>query len=90
MSKHTPGPWKAHPQTHNIFSASEYQWIAQADPKNVPIIESAPEMLSALRTALLALRASYNSRDQHPVEQRANDIVIQVVEEAILKAEGHL
>jgi len=54
MAQHTPGPWKANPDFHEIQTDEGYGAIAKYTlPEDGPIIAIAPEALTALRNLYL-------------------------------------
>lgn len=97
MNKHTEGPWTIY---KDQWEKDLYRiYTGQATAKDLivelkgsygdaSLIAGAPDMLEALHIARMQIASDLNTRVQQTVEREANNLILEVIEKAIKKAEG--
>lgn len=88
------GPWRRGKDKFNILSDHPREIVAQVyslsknHKANGDLIVAAPELLEALRIAMIQMKADMACRIQQPIEKECNLKIMEVMQDAIDKAEG--
>lgn len=91
MSK---SPWRIGKQKFHIVCDDPKSVIAEVNPlvrdfkSNAMLIAAAPELFDALKIAEMQIKNDMVMRLQQPIEKEANLIILNVIANALAKAEG--